>query len=105
MNKKGFNKFVLIPIVVTVIFLALGITLISKGSSSGGNNVVSKIAKEAQKIGAKEMKHGSLPVSTTDSLSVAQELPDIDLEYPLVVQGNGDIDIEIWTSPEKGGSG
>ncbi|MBQ9228008.1 MAG: VWA domain-containing protein [Eubacterium sp.] len=42
-----------------------------------------------------------------DSLAgnVADELPDIDTSYPLTVTGNGDVDIEIFTSTEKGGTG
>lgn len=38
------------------------------------------------------------------SLEAAEELPDIS-KYPLSVEGNGEINIEIFTSTEKGGNG
>ena len=48
------------------------------------------------------------PVKSTVALggttSLAEELPDIS-QYPLSVKGNGQINIEIFSSPEKGGEG
>lgn len=109
--KKGLGKYALVPILVAVAILALGITCITyfkngdgtTGSAKG--NIVQLISKEAKKINAKDVSHNSIAISTSDSLSVAEELPDIDVEYPIVVQGDGEVNIEIWTSPEKGGSG
>lgn len=43
-------------------------------------------------------------VSDDDILTDAEELPDIS-GYPLSVTGNGDINIEIFSSPEKAGKG
>ena len=37
-------------------------------------------------------------------LDDAQELPDIEKTYPKTVEGQGNIDVEILTSPEKAGS-
>ena len=39
---------------------------------------------------------------TLDTPDLYEELPEID-KYPLAVEGNGDIDIEIFTSGEKAG--
>ncbi len=44
------------------------------------------------------------PISDTDILSEEQELPDIK-SYPLSVTGRGDINVEIFSSPEKAGTG
>ena len=44
------------------------------------------------------------PITSLKS-DVADELPDIDKSYPLTVVGKEDINIEIFTSTEKGGSG
>lgn len=43
-------------------------------------------------------------VSDEDILSEADELPDIK-DYPLSVTGTGDINVEIFSSPEKAGQG
>ena len=43
-------------------------------------------------------------ISDSDVLSDDQELPDIK-SYPLSVTGTGDINIEIFSSPEKAGTG
>lgn len=46
------------------------------------------------------------PVKSTVSLgttSLKDELPDIS-DYPITVQGNGEINIEIFSSPEKAGN-
>jgi len=47
------------------------------------------------------------PKAAIDSLTsnIADELPNIDTSYPLTVEGTGDINIEIFTSTEKGGKG
>ncbi len=41
---------------------------------------------------------------TYDTIDEKEELPDID-QCPLMVEGNGEIDIEIFSSPEKAGTG
>ena len=43
-------------------------------------------------------------ISDEDILSEEEELPDIS-GYPLSVSGSGDIDVEIFSSPEKAGTG
>ena len=48
-----------------------------------------------------EPKKASINLSNA---ALYDELPDIN-KYPLAVEGNGDIDIEIFTSGEKGGAG
>ena len=39
------------------------------------------------------------------SLNQAEELPDIDKSYPYTIDGEADIDVEIFVSSEKGGNG
>lgn len=39
------------------------------------------------------------------TLNEADELPDINTAYPFTVDGDGKIDVEIFVSPEKAGSG
>lgn len=44
-------------------------------------------------------------ISDQDVLSESEELPDINKTYPLSVEGSGMINIEIFSSPEKAGTG
>ena len=39
------------------------------------------------------------------SLNESEELPKIDKSYPYTVEGDGDINAEIFVSPEKAGNG
>lgn len=65
---------------------------------------ISDISSMLRRISLKERSHTSVPIELDDMLSTADELPDIETEYPLVVQGKGEVDVEVWTSPEKGGT-
>lgn len=62
-------------------------------------------ARLLRRIQVVDMPLQPQPLDITESLSTADELPPIETAYPIETAGNGDVDIEIFTSPEKAGPG
>jgi Ca-activated chloride channel family protein len=63
----------------------------------------SKLTKLLRNVDVKNVEPRKAPVDFTAS-DLANTLPDID-QYPLTVTGDGQVNIEIFASPEKAGSG
>lgn len=83
------------------------------GSSSGRKIPKTEVDKQAaaedlqkllDEINVSYPKTRRAAISDEDILSDEEELPDIKA-YPLSVTGNGQINIEIYSSPEKAGKG
>ena len=107
-SKKAASFIIVAAIFFIVIFT--GISLISKfAGGTTGNKIESK--EEAKKqldklldrieISEVDPIRGQVEFGTT---SLADELPDIS-KYPYTVIGNGTINVEIISSPEKAGEG
>lgn len=86
--------------------------LIVSGCSIGSDSSIKKLSKkEAQtEVSAYYNKiKPSIAKLTKDiantSLSQTEELPDIDKSYPYTIDGDGNIDAEIFVSSEKAGKG
>jgi Ca-activated chloride channel family protein len=62
-----------------------------------------KLTKLLHNVDVKTVEPRKAPVDFTAS-DLANTLPDID-QYPLTVTGDGQVNIEIFASPEKAGSG
>ncbi|MBR2088209.1 MAG: VWA domain-containing protein [Oscillospiraceae bacterium] len=62
-----------------------------------------KLTKLLHNVDVKSVEPRKAPVDFTAS-DLANTLPDID-QYPLTVTGDGQVNIEIFASPEKAGSG
>ena len=117
--KKG--TIAVICAVVCLIGAILGIVFAVTGNDSdpsdgngGGKGAVNEISEEealkifrnaAGKVSVTE-NHAQKGVVSYDSVSSKEELPDIETSYPLVVKPQGkELVVEIFSSPEKAGSG
>lgn len=96
-NKK--NKTVFTSVVVVVILLAAVIIGVVSLISSNSGDRHKSIDQLLSKIKVKEATPVKASVSL-DNASLYDELPEID-KYPLVVNGSGDINLEIFSSGEK----
>lgn len=106
-NKNGFGKIIGIGIGVLLIMAIILIISISSNSnkSDGSSNTQSASAKTLDDLYKNVKVNQVTPTKGTislDSNNLYDELPEID-KYPLAIKGNGDIDIEIFTSGEKAG--
>lgn len=95
--------------------LALGASLLlsaCSGGYSGGSTDYKKLSQDDARTELATFYKAINP-STAElrkdldatSLNAAEEMPDIDKAYPYKVDGDGQIDVEIFVSPEKAGSG
>lgn len=64
---------------------------------------VQKLEDIVKDISAEKMQERQADLTNYQRLDVTEELPSIE-SSPLVVEGNGDINIEIFSSPEKAGN-
>lgn len=90
-------------ILFSVIF---GVLTLTKNAGKTDAQVTQEDASETltrllKKVEAKELKARKSTI-TEDVIDEEDELPDIS-EYSLSVKGKGDIDVEIFSSPEKAG--
>ena len=101
MNKNN-NKIVVMTIsaiaFVLVILLVSVIAALNKGKSANGGKSLEELLSKVEYSEATPVK---APININTSLY--DELPDIS-KYPLMVEGKGDVNIEIFTSGEKAGS-
>ncbi|WP_455715878.1 VWA domain-containing protein [Anaerosporobacter sp.] len=111
MQKKSMQKKNLLAFVVIAVIAFVGIfsVLSSTNSSDDGIEVMSesqaskKLSKYLKKIDVTNItaRKANVELEETD---LKEELPDIS-KYPLSVEGNADVVIEIFSSPEKAGEG
>ncbi len=112
MNKENLMKFV---VGIAVIFVVVLVIVSLATNSSGGKNkhqknmeaynnktLNEKLNYLSDKIKQDKNNPRKASIELT-SPSLYDELPEID-KYPIVVEGTGDINIEIFASPEKSGS-
>ncbi len=107
MNKKVIAIIAVIAVAVVAI-IGIGINK-TKDIGKTHNTIsheqaVKELSRLYNKVDIDTASPEKAPITSIAS-SVADELPDIDKSYPLTVKGKGDVDIEIFTSTEKGGSG
>jgi len=107
MNKKIIAALVAIAVVVVGI-VGVGISKtknVGKTQSTiSREEAVKQLNRLYGKIDIDEATPQKAPIDSVSS-NIADELPNIEKTYPLTVEGRGDVDIEIFTSTEKGGSG
>ena len=107
--KKG-AKIAIFAGIAVVVFLGvfLGITLTKDIGKSEEQITTEKAEKQfstlLQDIKVEQGKARKAAISDTDILSDEDELPSIDT-YPLSVEGTGAVNVEIFSSPEKAGTG
>ena len=109
MEKKSKS---IIVVGILVVLIMLGVLIGAIASKAGKNadspgGIIAKSGKSLDDLEKKVTVRQATPtkgVVSFDNNSLYDELPDIN-KYPLAVTGNGDIDIEIFTSGEKAGKG
>lgn len=108
-KSKGI-KIAIFAGIAIVVFLGvfLGITLTQDIGKSEEQITTEKAEKQfaslLQDIKVEKGQAKKAAISDTDILSDEEELPKID-NYPLSVEGMGQINVEIFSSPEKAGTG
>lgn len=107
MKKSSKTLFVgIVGIIVVVAILVIGIAInlssVDTSVDEDGYKVGKSLDDLMKHVDVKQADLVKASVSMTDA-SLYDELPEIS-KYPLVVEGNGDIDIEIFTSGEKAGN-
>ena len=105
-NGKVFIGIIFIGIVVLIVIIA-GVMLTNQmGKTSyeiSEEDATRKLDKLLRNVSVTEVEPRKAPVDFSGS-DLAASLPDIS-QYPLTVEGKGDVTVEIFASPEKAGSG
>lgn len=98
MKKNGVIAFIIIAVVLFAgVFGVLKLT----ENKDGTGNAEKKLSRMVERIGATDQEpvKGTVEFNEND---LAAELPEIS-KYPLTLEGKGNINIEIMSSPEKAG--
>lgn len=109
-NKNVKSGVILVVVVLAVaLVVTAGITLTKNfgktNSAISTEDAKNSMQKKLKKIQVTDMPLHPEQLTVNESLSTAEELPDIDKSYPIGIKGNGKVNIEIFTSPEKAGAG
>lgn len=59
------------------------------------------LSSKTKRIGVQEVSVNPQQLDVSEFLDAKDELPDIESSYPFVIAGNGDVNIEIFSSGEK----
>ena len=106
MEKNNKSKFFIIVFLFAIVIVA-GLLLtknIGKTTTQiGAENSKAELSKVLKKINVKDVEKVKGTVEFGEN-NLESELPDIE-KYPVTVEGKGDINVEIFSSPEKAGSG
>lgn len=103
MGRGKIMKFIAAIAVLFVVILVI-VTIASNGSKKVNSNLdlngkIEDLNKRIR-VDTNSPRKASVELATP---SLYDELPDIN-KYPMVVEGKGDVNIEIFASPEKSGS-
>lgn len=105
MNKQSNKKMMFILVVIFIAIIAVGIystqNLKKSTSEKSYDKAISYLNRYLKNIRVEQadLKKSTVTLGET---SLEDELPDIS-DYPLTVEGKGEINIEIFSSPEKAG--
>lgn len=105
MKKESNKKMMLILMIIFILIVVVGImstqNLNKSSTEKSFDKAMSYLESYLKGIHVKEADLVKSTVSFGDT-NLEDELPDIS-EYPLSVEGKGEINIEIFSSPEKAG--
>lgn len=105
-KRKEITVLVAIGVLLVTLIVA-GINMVSRlgktDSQLTKENAMTQLQKKLKKIDVETVEPRKATVEISSG-SLADELPDIE-QYPLSVQGHGDINIELFSSTEKASSG
>lgn len=105
MARKGVFPIVATLAVVCVV-LAVFSQTVMRDSNISTNTMTTEqayadLSGKMKRIGVQEVSVNPQQLDVSEFLDAKDELPDIDSSYPFVVEGNGDVNIEIFSSGEK----
>lgn len=105
MARKGVFLIVATLAVVGVV-LAVFSQTVMRDSNISTNTMTTEqayadLSGKMKRIGVQEVSVNPQQLDVSEFLDAKDELPDIDSSYPFVVEGNGDVNIEIFSSGEK----
>ena len=111
MSGSTGKKIAIFAVIALVVFggVFLGITLTNDAGKTqeqkSDEDTRKKISELLSQVKIENVNTKKAPISDEDMISEEDELPDIEKSYPLTVTGSGNINIEIFSSPEKSGTG
>lgn len=102
MSSKNKALFIFVAIIAVFSIAITGTFIIKKSYEENNDKSLEELVKGMQcEVTESHLEEASIAVNDA---SLYDELPDIE-KYPLSVEGKGDIDLEIMSSPEKAESG
>lgn len=105
---KGAKAAILLVIAVLIFIIIFGALTLTQNvgmskeaiSKEDADKQMTNLLKD---ISVQNKQANKATINDNDILSVEEELPDIS-KYPFTVTGSGDINLEIYSSPEKAGN-
>ena len=105
MTKKNIFPVVATIAVVGVVLGVFSMTVMRDSnvsiSTMTSEQAYANLSSKMKRIGVQEVKVNPQQLDVSEFLDAKDELPDIESSYPFVVVGNGDVNIEIFSSGEK----
>ena len=98
------QNIIIMAVLVVLVFLGVYGVIQLTSDKASGERVEKKMEKMVNRIDPEGRSLVKGTVDLSGSTTLAEELPDIS-KYPMTLQGNGEIDIEIFAAPEKAGEG
>lgn len=105
MTKKNIFPVVATIAVVGVVLGVFSMTVMRDSnvsiSTMTSEQAYANLSSKMKRIGVQEVSVNPQQLDVSEFLDAKDELPNIDSSYPFVVEGNGDVNIEIFSSGEK----
>lgn len=105
MSKKSIFPVVATIAVVGVVLVVFSRTVLRDSNVSTSTMTTEQayadLSSKMKRIGVQEVTVTLQQLDVSEFLDAKDELPDIESSYPFVVEGTGDVNIEIFSSGEK----
>ena len=105
MSKKSIFPVVATIAVVGVVLVVFSRTVLRDSNVSTSTMTTEQayadLSSKMKRIGVQEVTVTPQQLDVSEFLDAKDELPDIESSYPFVVEGTGDVNIEIFSSGEK----
>lgn len=105
MTKKNIFPVVATIAVVGVVLGVFSMTVMRDSnvsiSTMTSEQAYANLSRKMKRIGVQEVEVNPQQLAVSEFLDAKDELPDIESSYPFVVVGNGEVNIEIFSSGEK----
>lgn len=105
MSKKSVFPVIATIAVVGVVLVVFSQTVLRDSNVSTSTMTTEQayadLSSKMKRIGVQEVTVTPQQLDVSEFLDAKDELPDIESSYPFVVEGKGDVNIEIFSSGEK----